>query len=357
MRVKSIRIAVLSVLFCLQGVYAGEEVILSIAGKEYTNLDVAKHIYVECKFREFDRAAVDGYIIKRMADRTAQKYAAFSFADSCFEERHGIFATEQEIIEEIARYERSDIYGLGRIKGKIQLSAIEKERRELRMRYNARIRILADKRVEYIDPDYKKLTKQDIEEFVDDYRNTFHPAKLGQREAVFVRGIHFIQSAKGPEDYPSLRKKTEELKKRLDKGEVLEEIADEYDGLYIGNGDEVWLSPHDLQKEGLSALVPWSLLKGKYVLAKFKMSAGAPIMIVKVLDYKPNTRTDIGMAFTVFSDKHVREEAMRLARRFKRNKVLRESKELREIKRSIKWLYKPAETSQKIVEAYHEFIE
>ena len=177
---------------------------------------------------------------------------------------------------------------------------------------------------------------------------------MGEPERIQYRGIG-VTSVDYAND-SSVREELNKVRKRMDKGESFETIAKDYSdrkGYRAGIGHQLndWVHTKIFKKQGLDALTPGSLLKGKTVLVKVEELH--VVMVMKIEDYHPDTQMSIEDAV---NDEHFRQIVIRKAQGYKFMIQKRDLiKELKNKAGGVKYRGNKDEIFQRMANQYKEF--
>jgi len=300
---------IVSCLFLQHGYAVEEEIIADIGGRPVTNIEVLENVAIEYEQDNPRNESTSklhvyqGTIKKMLPIILFEQYAA----------KNNIKITEQEVMGLLTEAANK--------RGRTLTEDIQDRKTVFEDFENARKRsykvwydyLLARKVVEHFNPDVNTVTEEDIQKWIK-YRKTFH-APMGEPERIQYQGIAVLASDYA--DNSSIREELGKIKKGINEGESFETIANDYSGrkgYHAGIGhqptDRVMTSM--FKKQGLDALTPWSLLKGKAVVVEVKDLH--IVMVMKVEDYLPDTQMSIEAAV---NDKNMRQECIDKARGYK----------------------------------------
>jgi len=331
----------------LQSGYAVEkEVIAEVGGRPITNIEVLENIALNGGSPLNDILS-DPYLYGGTMDSMLpiilfEQYAA----------KNGIKITEQEIVDSLTKSAKQ--------RGRTLAEDIQKIKSGFEDFENARKRcykqtydyFLDRKVVEHYNPDVNNVTEEDIQRWIT-IRKTYS-APMGEPEQIQYKCIAVLA-----EDYAnnrSVREELDKIKKRINGGESFETVAKDYSGrkeyhTQIGHQPDDWVMTKVYQRQGLDTVTPWSSLKGKAALVRMKELH--IVMVMKVMDYRPDTQMSIEDAL---KDKNLRQVCIDGARGYKFTIQKRDLIKKLELEMGgVKYRGNKDEICQKLANQYKEF--
>ncbi len=333
-------VIIITLCFFLQlGFAAKEEVVLQIDNHPFSNTDIAKRISVRYQTPISD-SAIDYYFEEQLPHILTEYYS----------QHNNITVSDREVTDKLEKESAKRAKSIDEyIKGSMTIYDKSIDDVKKRLFQWQRDGLFTQKAVRHYAPDVDDLTEVDIKNFVDYYRNTYHPPVFGHKEAIKFKFILVLPDASANKDV--LRASLNSIKDRLNKGEEFQDIASEYsDNKNLSfNIEPEWQVVDNFEKEGLDAISPWKTHKDSAVTALWKAMEGSPLVLLQIVDYMPNTRKEVGEAL---KDKSLRDEVLNAARSYKFGKAFREM--IKELETKVKYIPDKETAIKKVFDAYNE---
>ena len=300
-----ILISIISCLFLQSGYAVEEEVILFVGNRPVTNLEVLEEAVRHREIIEDDSR------LKIFESTTDDMLTPIIFEQ--YAAQNGIKVTEQEVMDSLTASANSFGCTLEEFfqKSKTSDENIEDtKKRFYKLHYED---LLEHKVIEHFNPAVSTVTEEDLQKWIE-FRKTVS-APMGVPEKIRFQGIVLLASDYAKE---SVRKELDRIRERLNAGESFETVAGDYAGRNEYRTEVIrtlktdWVMTSAFEKQGLDALIPWSMLKGKAVVVKGKELPF--VMVIEVIDYLPDTQMSVEAAL---NDKNMRQVCIDEARGYK----------------------------------------